>query len=123
MKKVLVIDDYEKFVGKMKNLTVDTVDGFQEKLSNDLSSLFLRSLDLNIPKEEIDNLVSESEIRSIIKEYIKPLNGELIINKKDLKKCTESLRERFASNMVAYLVKNNYVQQGYDSDQNNFYFE
>lgn len=121
--KVLVIDDYEKFVDKMKNLTVDTVDDFQDKLNNDLSSLFLRNLELKIPKNEINSMVSENEIRSIIKDYVKPLNGEMVINKKDLRKCTESLRERFASNMVAYLVKNNYVQQGYDSDQNNFYFE
>lgn len=123
MKSFLVIRNYEKFVEKMKKITIDTVENFEEKLNNDLSGLFSRNLNLSLPKEEIKNMVSKSEIRSIIKDYIKPVDGKILINKKDLLKCTESLKERFASNVVAYLVKNNYVDQGYDFDHNNFYFE
>jgi hypothetical protein len=121
-KKVLVISDYEKFINKMKEKTLDLIDDFSKTLNNDLSELFLRDLNINISKEDVSRMISDDEIKIIVSSYTKKVNGKLLIRSKDLNKCVESLRERFASNLVVFLVRNNYVEQGYDEEQNNFCF-
>lgn len=122
MKKVLVVSDYNKFVQKMKEKTLDLIEDFPETLNSDLSSLFLRDLKIKISEGDISEMISDSEIKMIIDSYIKNIDGKMIVKKKDLDKCIESLRERFASNLVLFLVKNNYVEQAYDEEQNNFCF-
>jgi len=121
-KKILIIDDYEKFLIKMKEKTLDLIGDFSKTLNNDLSDLFLRDLKIDLSKNQISELISDSEIRSIISPKIKVIDGITTIRSKDLDKCIESLRERFASNLISFLVKNNYVDQGYDAEQNNFCF-
>jgi len=121
-KKILIIDDYEKFLIKMKEKTLDLIGDFSKTLNNDLSDLFLRDLKIDLSKNQISELISDSEIRSIISPKIKVIDGIATIRSKDLDKCIESLRERFASNLISFLVKNNYVDQGYDAEQNNFCF-
>jgi hypothetical protein len=121
-KKILIIDDYENFLSKMKEKTLDLIGDFSKTLNNDLSELFLRDLKIDLSKNQIEELISDSEIRSIISPKIKVIDGVTTIRSKDLDKCIESLRERFASNLISFLVKNNYVDQGYDAEQNNFCF-
>jgi len=122
MKKVLVIKDYEKFVRKMKEKTISLLENFSDNLSNDLSGLFLRELKIKLSEHDVSQMISDSEIKSIISGYTKEIDGNLVIKQKDLERCSDSLRERFASNLVSFLVKNNYVEQGYDEEQNNFCF-
>jgi len=122
MKKVLVIKDYDKFVKKMKENTVNLLENFSDSLSNDLSGLFLRELKISLSNQDFSKMISDSEVKSIISGYTKEIDGNLVIRHKDLEKCNDSLRERFASNLVSFLVKNNYVEQGYDEEQNNFCF-
>ena len=106
----------------MKEKTLDLIDDFSKTLNNDLSELFLRDLNINISKEDVSRMISDDEIKIIVSSYTKKVNGKLLIRSKDLNKCVESLRERFASNLVVFLVRNNYVEQGYDEEQNNFCF-
>lgn len=122
MKKVLVIKDYDKFIGKMKENTLNLMESFSDSLSNDLSGLFLRELRINLSDQDFSHMISDSEVRSIVSCYTKEIDGNLVIRYRDLEKCGDSLRERFASNLVSFLVKNNYVEQGYDEEQNNFCF-
>jgi hypothetical protein len=122
MKKVLVIKDYDKFVEKMKENTIDLLENFSDNLSNDLSGLFLRELKISLSDQDVSQMISNSEIKSIVSSYVKEVDGSLVIKHKDLDRCMDSLRERFASNLVSFLVKNNYVEQGYDEEQNNFCF-
>jgi hypothetical protein len=122
MKKILIISDYDKFIQKMKEKTLDLIDDFPETLNNDLSSLFFRDLKIKISEGDISEMISDSEINTIANSYIKKIDGQMVVKRKDLDKCVESLRERFASNLVLFLVKNNYVEQAYDEEQNNFCF-
>jgi hypothetical protein len=121
-KKILIIEDYEKFISKMKEKTLDLIGDFSKTLNDDLSELFLRDLKIQLSENEISEMISDAEIRSIVSPKIKVIDGVTTIRSKDLDKCIESLRERFASNLISFLVKNNYVDQGYDEEQNNFCF-
>lgn len=121
-KKVLLISDYDKFISKIKDKALDLIDDFSSTLNNDLSELFSRDLNIKISKDDISKMISDDEVKAIASSYTKELDRSLYIENQDLENCVESLRERFASNLVLHLVKNNYVEQGYDEEQNNFCF-
>lgn len=121
-KKVLIIEDYEKFIMKMKEKTLDLIDDFSKTLNNDLSELFLRDLKIELSEEQIGSMITDTEINNIVSPHVQIVDGNKIIRSKDLDKCIESLRERFASNLISFLVKHDYVDQGYDEEKNNFCF-
>lgn len=106
----------------MKEKTLDLIDDFSKTLNSDLSELFLRDLKIELSEDQISQMISDTEIKNIVSPHIKITSGNTTIKKKDLDKCIESLRERFASNLISFLVKHNYVDQGYDEEKNNFCF-
>ena len=106
----------------MKQNTINLLESFSDNLNDDLSGLFLRELKISLSNHDVSQMISDSEVKSIVSIYTKEVDEKLVVSLEDLERCSDSLRERFASNLVSFLVKNNYVEQGYDEEQNNFCF-
>lgn len=122
MKKI-IFSDIDSLTKKIKNITLDFNEDFVVNLNDQLSRLFRREINVKIPDSDLKDMITEHEIRSIIISSLKRTkSGRYAILEKDLDQFIELFRTRFASNVAAFMVKNNYVEQAYDEEEDNFCF-
>jgi hypothetical protein len=123
-KKKIIFSDIDKLTKKIKRITLDVNGNFTIDLNRQLSTLFDRDIKIdNALSVEFKKLITEEEIRLIILENLRRTkSGKYFLPEKDLDKFMDLFRVRLASNIVVYLVKNNYVEQAYDDEENNFCF-
>lgn len=124
MKKKIIFSDIDRLTKKIKRITLDVSEDFTSNLNQKLSVLFERDISIDDAlSTEFKKMITEAEIRSIILENLnRTKSGKYSLPEKDLKKFMDLFRVRLASNIVVYLVKNNYVEQAYDEEENNFCF-
>jgi len=124
MKKKIIFSDIDRLTKKIKRITLDVNEDFTSNLNQKLSALFERDISIDDAlSTEFKKMITEAEIRSIILENLnRTKSGKYSLAEKDLKKFMDLFRVRLASNIVVYLVKNNYVEQAYDEEENNFCF-
>jgi len=123
-KKKIIFSDIDKLTKKIKRITLDVNGNFTVDLNQQLSTLFNRTINIDEALSvEFKKMITEEEIRSIILDNLKRTkSGKYFLPEKDLNKFMDLFRVRLASNIVVYLVKNNYVEQAYDEEENNFCF-
>ena len=124
MKKKIIFSDIDRLTKKIKRITLDVSEDFTSNLNQKLSVLFERDISIDDAlSTEFKKMITEAEIRSILLENLnRTKSGKYSLPEKDLKKFMDLFRVRLASNIVVYLVKNNYVEQAYDEEENNFCF-
>ena len=124
MKKKIIFSDIDRLTKKIKRITLDVSEDFTSNLNQKLSVLFERDISIDDAlSTEFKKMITEAEIRSIILENLnRTKSGKYSLPEKDLKKFMDLFRVRLASNIVVYLVKNNYVEHAYDEEENNFCF-
>jgi hypothetical protein len=123
-KKKIIFSNIDKLTKKIKRITLDVNVNFTLDLNRQLSTLFERDIEIDgALSVEFKKLITEEEIRLIILENLRRTkSGKYFLPEKDLDKFMDLFRVRLASNIVVYLVKNNYVEQAYDDEENNFCF-
>jgi hypothetical protein len=123
-KKKIIFSDIDKLTKKIKRITLDVNGNFTVDLNQQLSTLFNRNINIDEALSvEFKKMITEEEIRLIILDNLKRTkSGKYALPEKDLNKFMNLFRVRLASNIVVYLVKNNYVEQAYDEEENNFCF-
>lgn len=123
-KKKIIFSNIDKLTKKIKRITLDVNGNFTLDLNRQLSTLFERDIEIDgALSVEFKKLITEEEIRLIILENLRRTkSGKYFLPEKDLDKFMDLFRVRLASNIVVYLVKNNYVEQAYDDEENNFCF-
>lgn len=121
---MIIFSDIDDLTKKIKKITLDVNGSFTVDLNQKLSVLFDRNINIdNALSVEFKKMITENEIRLIILDNLKKTKkGNYSLPKKDLNEFMHLFRVRLASNVVTYLVKNNYVEQAYDEEENNFCF-
>jgi len=121
---MIIFSDIDDLTKKIKNITLDVNSSFTIDLNRKLSVLFDRNVNIdNALFVEFKKMITEDEIRLIILDNLKKTKkGNYSLPEKDLNEFMHLFRIRLASNVITYLVKNNYVEQAYDEEENNFCF-
>lgn len=110
------VENIEAFLDQIRNVSYDKFLEVNKTVNDEFTSKISKS------PEDIDSIISKSEVENITMPLLKKKNGNYKISDKILQTIIEKLNSRMISNSLNKLVSEGIVESAFDSELNDFVF-